>query len=125
MSPFTPSRPGHFHWQIVQTSSLTFHEEVGAEEVVAEADEGAGDEVIADSITVKPRIIRTLPPNAKRRRQDRLQTLTVGAWTSIIKYLWYGLAFLSRQSLAGVRMRYSGRAEEDGVPSIWNEEGYR
>jgi hypothetical protein len=51
---YFPSRPGHFHRQIVQTSSLT------ARKVVSEVEEGAEDEVIADSVTVKPQVVRTL-----------------------------------------------------------------
>jgi len=71
---YVPSRPGHLHQQVIKTGSLVFHENVGSRVVHSEVDHASEEEPIADSITVKPRIVRTLPPNSRRRPQ-LLETL--------------------------------------------------
>ncbi|MDB5911072.1 MAG: hypothetical protein JWP34_5189 [Massilia sp.] len=63
---YVPSRPGHLAQQIFLTTSLVFHEVVGSRIVTTENDDPEGD-TVADSITVRPQVLRTLPPNAIRK----------------------------------------------------------
>jgi len=74
---FIPGRPGRFDQRIINTTSLTFHEVAGTREVASaiQNSETPEEEAIADSITVKPRVIRSLPPNAHPRRRIQLEAL--------------------------------------------------